>query len=477
MAIDHAADVLGAAALTRPLPDWLTPLCALGAVEGTPHTLFFESGGEPGESSDWTILAFDPAWRLELAGQTLIRVSGTRRERLDGPPLDALTAAWPQHSEIVDAPPIPFLSGLAGYIGYDFKDHLERYPSRARAEWNLPDLSLGFYDVIWAWRRTGEGWVVSTGLAESDERARPTRARVELEAQWRRIEGGKRIVRAAAEHPLPANPRIRSNFTRDGYCRMVEAALDHIAAGDIYQVNLAQRFLVEPAPAPAGIYRSLRGAAPAPYLAYLSLEGAGIASSSPERFFRIRGRHIETWPIKGTRPRGRTSEEDAALAAELLRSSKDRAENVMIVDLERNDLGRVSEIGSVHVPALCELSTHSNVHHFVSRVEGTLRPEVGPVEVLRALFPGGSITGTPKIRSIQIIDQLEPVRRGVYTGAIGYWDARGDCDWNIAIRTIVAQGGMASFHVGGGIVADSTPEGEYEETLIKASGMRRALGV
>jgi para-aminobenzoate synthetase component 1 len=206
-------------------------------------------------------------------------------------------------------------------------------------------------------------------------------------------------------------------------------------------------------------------------------DGAGLASSSPERFFRIQGDRIETWPIKGTRPRGATPEEDAALAGELRKSEKDRAENVMIVDLERNDLGKVCVLGSVHVSALCEVTSHSNVHHLISRVEGRLRSDAGPVDVLRAMFPGGSITGAPKIRSIEVIDELEPVRRGLYTGAIGYWDVGGDCDWNIAIRTVVTGGGAASFHAGGGIVADSIPDAEYEETLVKASGMMRALGV
>ena len=453
-----AADLRRAEAIVRELPEGLSPLRALAAVESAPHTVFFESGGDAGESSDWTLLAFDPARRIELGADA---------------PLEALAAAWPERAVIEGAPPIPFLSRLAGYIGYDFKDRLERYPARARREWPLPDLSLGFYDVVWAWRRsTGEGWVVSTGLSEPDPRRAEAVARERLETQWRRVERGA----ADETSPVRGQRTARSNFTRDAYCRMVETALEHIAAGDIYQVNLAQRFLVECAPSAGAIYRSLREAAPSPFLAFLSLDGAGIASSSPERFFRIRGREIETWPIKGTRPRGRTPEEDHELREELRRSEKDRAENVMIVDLERNDLGRICEIGSVRVPSLCEIATHSNVHHFESRVTGTLREDADPTEVLRALFPGGSITGTPKIRSVQIIDALEPVRRGVYTGAIGYWDSRGDCDWNIAIRTIVARGGQASFHAGGGIVADSTPEAEYEETLVKASGMMRALG-
>jgi para-aminobenzoate synthetase component 1 len=520
--------------VVRELPRELTPMRALAAAERLPHTIFLESGGPAVAGSEWTMLAFDPLWRLELRDGRLWRVEGSgvhaiaadapavqhpsRETPLSGNALAALAAAWPERIALDPAPPVPFASGLAGYLAYDFKDLLERYPRRARREIDFPDLSLGFYDVVWAWRRaTGEGWVVSTGISDLDpedraardgaawERAvrdQMARARARLEEQWRRIEAApaeasrrvapaeasRRVVSAEPLRPAsasgaarlaggPARPAISSNFTRDEYLRMVERALGHIAAGDVYQVNLAQRFRVEPASPLPEIYRSLREAAPAPFLAYLSLPGGGIASSSPERFFRIEGTRIETWPIKGTRPRGGTLEEDGELAGALRRSEKDRAENVMIVDLERNDLGRVCEIGSISVPALCEVVSHTNVHHLVSRVEGLLRDDVRPVDVFRAMFPGGSITGTPKIRAVEIIDSFEPVRRGVYTGAIGYWDVGGDCDWNIAIRTVVASGGAASFHVGGGIVTDSTPESEYEETLVKASGMMRALGV
>ena len=476
-----AADPIRAHVRALP-PEW-TPLRALAAVETLPHTVFFESGGDMTESSDWTILAWDPAWRLEISGGALHRVEAGSTRRLQGDPLEALRSAWPPSVEVSGAPPVPFVSGFAGFVGYDVKDWIERYPSRARRESTLPDASLGYYDVVWAWRRsTGEGWVVATGLGAQDARRRAERGRNGLDEQWNRIASTMGSP-PPAEDAIRGIPRVartlESNFTRASYCRMVETALDHIAAGDIYQVNLAQRFRVTPSPSVSTIYRSLRCVAPAPFLALLTSAepGTGIASSSPERFFRIEGRRIETWPIKGTRPRGQSAAADAALAAELLRSQKDRAENVMIVDLERNDLGRVCEIGSVRVPALCEISSHANVHHLVSRVEGRLRSDAGPVDVLRALMPGGSITGAPKIRSVEIIDALEPVRRGVYTGAIGYWDARGNCDWNIAIRTIVAEGGAATFHAGGGIVADSTPEGEYEETLVKAGGMMRALGV
>ena len=481
--------------IVRMIPRDLAPLQALSAVEREPHTVFLESLGAVDEGARWTILAFDPVWRLELRAGTLWRLAGGEAVAQPGRPMEALARMWPERSdydrEIEPIPAgvsggarhLPFVSGLAGYLSYDLKDQLERYSGRARRESSLPDLSLGFYDVVWAWdRASGQGWVVSTGLSERDPDSRQGRAKTRLEHQWARVLG------AAQEAASSSAPAVRSgqapsaaaagrsNFTRDGYRRVVERALEHIAAGDVYQVNLAQRFCFTPAPEPASLFRSLREESPAPFSAFLTAPGAAIASSSPERFFRIDGNRIETWPIKGTRPRGSTPAEDTALTESLRASAKDRAENVMIVDLERNDLGRICEIGSIRVTSLCEVASYANVHHLVSRVEGRLREDAGPVDVIRAMFPGGSITGAPKIRAVDIIDALEPTRRGVYTGAIGYWDVSGACDFNIAIRTIVVEGGAATFHAGGGIVADSTPEGEYEETLVKARGMMRALG-
>jgi para-aminobenzoate synthetase component 1 len=476
--------------VVRPLPSTWTVDGVAAILESLPHAIFLESGGPGRESGAWTLLAFDPLWQVEVREGRLWRLPGaggaaTRPHDL-GPALDALRCAWPSRLVYDPPPPIPFVSGLAGFLAFDLKDQFERYPMQARREWPHPDLLLGFYDVVFGWNReTGEAWAVATG---SDGRvAEGARAAERLDAAWARLEAalGDPAGRVSIPAALPDEPSwddlspiAASNFTRDAYLRIVERALEHIAAGDIYQVNLSQRFWVEPAPAPAALYRRLRAVAPAPFLAYAALpDGGAIASSSPERFFSIRGSRIESWPIKGTRPRGRSRAEDTAMAEALRGSEKDRAENVMIVDLVRNDLGRICEVGSIRVPALWEVATHSNVHHLVSRVVGDLRGDVGPVEVLAALFPGGSITGAPKIRAVEIIAALEPVRRGIYTGAVGYWDACGDADWNIAIRTITVVGGAASFHAGGGIVADSTPEGEYEETLIKASGMMRALGV
>jgi para-aminobenzoate synthetase component 1 len=255
--------------------------------------------------------------------------------------------------------------------------------------------------------------------------------------------------------------------------------VEYIAAGDIFQANLSQRFRVEAAPPPLAIYQALRRRNPAWYSAYLGFRELGrpvaVLSSSPELFLRVRGDRVLTRPIKGTRPRTARPDADTAAARELLASEKDNAELAMIVDLLRNDLGRVCRYGTVRVAEPRRLETHPTVFHLVATVEGRLRPGVGPAELLRGTFPGGSITGAPKIRAMEIIDELEPVARGVYTGCIGLFGAGGDCELNIAIRTIVCDGDTALLQVGGGIVADSRPAEEYQETLDKARALLEAI--
>ena len=251
--------------------------------------------------------------------------------------------------------------------------------------------------------------------------------------------------------------------------------LEYIAAGDIYQVNLSQRFTTPFTSDSRKFYLHFRNLSPTPFGAYIETGKHAIMSNSPERYLLIKENYIETRPIKGTRPRGKTEEEDKNLGRELLASPKDRAEHIMIVDLERNDLGRVAEYGSVHVPEMQILESYANVHHMVSTVSGKIRPGMSSSDCLRNSFPGGSITGAPKLRSMEIIDELEPSCRGVYTGSIGYFDFSGDLDFNIAIRTAIACDNHLYFQVGGGIVADSDPNDEYQETHTKAAAFRKAL--
>jgi len=272
---------------------------------------------------------------------------------------------------------------------------------------------------------------------------------------------------------------LSSNFSEEEYWAAVSRAKEYIAAGDIFQVNLSQRFTVPHAPPPLGVYRALRRRNPAWYAAYMAFEAGGrpcaVLSSSPELFLRVRGDRVVTRPIKGTRPRVGEPQLDRAAAADLLASPKDNAELAMIIDLLRNDLGRVCRYGSVRVAEPRRLETHPTVFHLVGTVVGRLREGVGAAGLLRATFPGGSITGAPKIRAMEIIDELEPVARGVYTGCIGTVGVDGSCEWNIVIRTIVCDGRVAHVQVGGGIVADSSPQGEYRETLDKARALLEAI--
>jgi para-aminobenzoate synthetase component I len=278
------------------------------------------------------------------------------------------------------------------------------------------------------------------------------------------------------QHPLPDFPGVTSNFSRAQYEDAVRRAVEYVHAGDCFQVNLSQRLLAPLREHPLELYGRLRELNPAPFGAYFDLGDFQILSASPERFLRVHpDGEVETRPIKGTRPRGKTPEEDAALVRDLANSPKDRAENVMIVDLLRNDIGKVCEYGSVRVPRVCEVETFRYVHHLVSEVRGKLKPGLGPLDLLAAAFPGGSITGAPKVRAMEIIAELEPTARGPYCGCLGWIGFDGAMDTNILIRTFTAGRGWVQFPVGGGIVADSDPAREYEETLHKAAGLLRSL--
>jgi para-aminobenzoate synthetase component 1 len=268
---------------------------------------------------------------------------------------------------------------------------------------------------------------------------------------------------------------LTSNFTPEEYIQAVNKIREYIAAGDVFQVNLSQRFETNLPVPPYELYRRLRQLNPAPFASYLNFDGVTIVSASPERFLKLRGDLVETRPVKGTRPRGQTLIEDEALAQELVHSSKDQAENVMIVDLERNDLGRICRYGTVKVTELAILETFPTVFHLTSTVVGRLRQDKGVADLLKATFPGGSITGAPKVRAMEIIDELEPTKRSVYTGSIGYLSFNGDLDINIVIRTFIVKEGKAYFQVGGGVIYDSHPKGEYQETLDKAKALIQAL--
>jgi para-aminobenzoate synthetase component 1 len=329
--------------------------------------------------------------------------------------------------------------------------------------------------VIVADRRERRAWILSSGHPEPAGPARRERAATRAREVEERLRSGAPPGPAAR----PRGPvAVESSFTRRGYERAVAEVIERILAGDIFQANLAQRLIAElpEGLSPLDLYRRLRDRNPAPFASFLKLDDAAIASSSPERFLRLAGRRVTTCPIKGTRPRAADPDRDRALAEELEASAKDRAENVMIVDLLRNDLSRVCRDGSVDVPSLCRLERFATVHHLVSTVAGDLRPGLTAVDLLAACFPGGSITGAPKIRAMELIAELEPVRRGPYCGAIGYLGFDGSLDSSVVIRTFAIRGGRVTFGAGGGIVADSDPAAEYEETMTKAGALLAALG-
>jgi len=346
----------------------------------------------------------------------------------------------------------------AGWLSYDLGRELEALPALARDEHGLPPLAVGHYGAV----------------LEFDHLRREVRVRGDGDASH--LVGA---LRRAASVEVPEHKPLRrwtSSLWRPAYEGAVQSAIDYIRAGDVFQVNLAQRLSTPWSGDPFALYARLRDTSPAPFMGLLRLGGADVISASPERFLRRRGASLETRPIKGTRPRGRTSREDRLLAAELRASSKDRAENVMIVDLARNDLGRVARFGSVRVRRLCALERHPGVHHLVSVVGADLMPGVGTGEIVRASFPPGSVTGAPKIRAMEIIEELEPVRRGVYCGAIGSISPGDDLDLSVTIRTFVACGDRLSLHVGGAVVADSEPHLEWQETMHKAARLLAAAG-
>ena len=335
-----------------------------------------------------------------------------------------------------------------------------------------------------AWdHHQGRAWKIATGRPETglEERRERGGERLRQLERWL-AEGGVPapdgpLVVPEALHPVPGLPGVSSSFAPEGFRRAIRRAIDYVHAGDCFQANLAQRLLHRAHEEPLALYDRLRRVNAAPFAGLLDMGGAWLLSASPERFVQAGAGLVRTRPIKGTRPRGPTPEEDARRAEELLASAKDRAENVMIVDLLRNDLGRACAFGSVRVESLCRLESYPTVHHLVSEVSGRLRDGLGPVDLLRAAFPGGSVTGAPKVRAMQIIAELEPTARGPYCGSLGYLGFDGTMDTSILIRTFTRSGGWLQFPAGGGIVADSDPDSEYAETLHKAAGMVRALGM
>jgi para-aminobenzoate synthetase component 1 len=440
------------------------------------NSFFLDGGMDPQRLGRYSFIGTDPFLVMSSRGNRVSIVRENRQESEQGNPFDILRSLLDTYRLDASPAPVPFYGGAVGYLSYDLCHFIERLPATAIDDLMLPESYFGFYDNIVAFdnlqRKT---YVVATGFPELDEESRQKRARRRL-GEMKDLLASPHIPEINSSNVGKSNEAVlKSNFTPDAYMDAVNRVREYIAAGDVFQVNLSQRFETELAVTPYELYRRLRQINPAPFAGYLNFDGVTVVSASPERFLRVDGDFVETRPVKGTRPRSKNQVEDAILAQELLDSPKDRAENVMIVDLERNDLGRVCRYGSVKVTELAVLETFPTVFHLTSTVTGRLRPEKDLIDLLKATFPGGSITGAPKVRAMEIIDELEPTRRSVYTGAIGYLGFNGNLDLNIVIRTFIIKDNKAYFQVGGGIIYDSNAEAEYQETLDKARALIQAL--
>ena len=446
-----------------------------GAFKDRPWSFFMDSGSNPYELGRYSFIGSDPFLVLSSRGEEIQMISNRERISLKGNPFDVLKECLNRYQVDDSQCPVPFAGGAVGYFGYDLCHFIERLPVTTTDDIMLPDFCMAFYDSVVAYDHVdGRAYVVSTGLPEV-ERGRAERRARQRTSQL--IELVSRSGRSNYEGYASVSAGVHSNFTREEYVKAVESAIEYIVNGDIFQVNLSQRFEADLTCDPYELYLRLRGINPSPFACYLNFGDVTVAGASPERFLHLDGNIVETRPMKGTRPRGKSPVGDELLASELLNSEKDRAENIMIVDLERNDLGKVCEYGSVRVKDLCTLEKYTTVFQLTSTVEGKLRADKDRIDLLKACFPGGSVTGAPKVRAMEIIDELEPTRRGIYTGSVGYMGFDGCMDLNIVIRTFVIKGGKVYFQVGGGIVADSDPEAEYQETLDKAQALMIALGL
>ena len=423
-----------------------------------PWAMYLDSGRPASGFGRYDIMVADPVITLTTRGELTEVCGPTGSEISRADPFGLVRDYLGRHQE--NHAHLPFLGGAMGYFAYDLARRLERLPAIAQNAERLPEMRIGIYDwAVIVDHGQRQCWLASYG------RAPRTRER------WDELVALFTIAAAPMHGGFRVDSPVVSNMDETAYGKAFERIQDYIHAGDCYQVNLAQRFAAQAEGDAWVAYQALRRLSPAPFSAYLNLPDAQVLSASPERFLEVRSRRVETRPIKGTRPRSADLAQDKANAEELLASVKDRAENLMIVDLLRNDIGKNCLPGSVRADRMFELESFTHVHHLVSTVTGRLAQGHDALHLLRGCFPGGSITGAPKLRAMQIIEELEPQRRGIYCGAIGYIGFDGNMDTSIAIRTAVFSNKTLHFWAGGGIVADSVAAREYRETLDKASNM------
>ena len=458
--------------------DLLTPVGAhLRLAHGAKYSFLLESveGGE--KIARYTFTGANPQEIFRARGRVCTLETAGRPVQFDENPIEQLRRLTARYHPVRVSGLPPLIAGAIGYFAYDMVRLVERIPSTGTDELGLDDCVMMFYLGLVAFDHVQHRvWVIRNVFTEG-----PGGLRTKYDAAVREI----RRTRRALQGPLPRQRRsrrarplhIRSNFTKPQYLAAVRKAKSYIRAGDIFQVVPSQRFSTDTNTDPFEIYRALRVVNPSPYLYFLRLDDVSVVGSSPEMLIKVQGRDAFYRPIAGTLPRGRTEIEDRALESKLLADPKERAEHIMLVDLGRNDLGRVCEYGSVQVERLMFVERYSHVMHLVSSLRGRLRPDVDCFDALMACFPAGTLSGAPKIRAMEIIDELDPTRRGLYAGAVLYLDFSGNLDSCIALRTLVAKNGRAYIQAGGGIVADSVPEREYQETVNKARAVVKALEI
>jgi len=428
----------------------------------------------------YTFIGTEPVARLSLSGREIQEERNGRAVKREGPFLTELRRFAVREEFLPDPELPPLCGGAVGFLSYDAVRLFEKIPDRNAREGEMPDGLFLLYDAVFGFDHLRQRLLLLTAL----DCREPGGGEEEVERAQGRLDRLEASVASASTAPVPplfppspSAGEFLSAFPKERFLEAVGQAKEAILAGEIYQVVLSQRWTGPLGADPFDVYRALRKLNPSPYLFYLETRSGTVFGASPEMLVRCRDRQVETHPIAGTAPRGRTPDEDEALSAALLADPKERAEHVMLVDLARNDLGRVCEIGSVHVPRYAEIERYSHVQHLVSEVRGVLAPGRSAVDALAACFPAGTLTGAPKIRAMELIDELEGVRRGVYGGAVGYLDTAGNLDMAITIRTAVIENGICRIQAGAGIVADSVAEKEYAEAESKAAVLFQAVDV
>ena len=457
--------------------DLQTPVTAfLSVAADEPHAFLLESVERGERIGRYTFLGARPYMVVSARGEEVRIERRGKTEKQKGNVFQVVGKLLAEHRP-ANLPGLPpFVAGAVGYFAYDVVRRLEKLPKRAKDDLDLPDCVLMFFDRLLAFDHLKHQLHLVAAVDVRDEEPKKAYARAlrDLEQLEQQLAAGIPKKWRGAQKPLNGELKTRATSDRARFLKSVARAKEYIAAGDIFQVVLSQRLELEPGVEPFAIYRALRRVNPSPYMYFLRMGDTHVIGSSPEMLVKVRGRQLEYHPIAGTHPRGATEAEDKRLEEELVNDEKERAEHVMLVDLGRNDLGRVSEYGSVKVRDLMYVERYSHVMHLVSHLEGKLRPELSALDAFAACFPAGTLTGAPKVRAMEIIEELEPVRRGIYGGSVLYADFAGNLDSCIAIRTMLMQGKKAYVQAGAGIVADSVPESEHQECINKASAVVRA---